>query len=511
MEQLRNCMNNFLTKHLSIEVKSVNAYCEAILIDVTDTEIVVTFEDLLAVMGGQKDFETKNYPFAEARLPPLEGPTVNVPSYAKGQEIEVKCRSDYPEPIEWCRATIEEIMINGQYVSVKHLDKYEAIELESGFVAISHTQIVPVSEIRVPNPNPSLTREDYYKFQIPVPVDSRDFLRKNGVQKEFQRCIAAAICAFVPERESLVCISRAVWSKKIADKLSSYYFRSISQKDSRFKETEMEKIRSTALRWDSRPFYTSVSYTSGRSSKPTKRPAEETSEQVEKKLKVEQLMKTISNFDRFLKETSKLVENFDPADKSIDVIEETTEKGTTFQISHANRLPQVTINEATLRHVTIDGANVGYRYSSYIKRDGFNSKGVQLVYQHFKRRGHEVSVVLVETWRRRLKVDPSMQKISDDGAFVYTPVIPEPGNRNRKLVLYDDLFTVQLASEKQGVIVSGDFYRDIKRIVKENNNQDWLVTLNSRLLVPTFTTDDVSFDPLPYGPAGPPLQSILRK
>ncbi|KAK2701334.1 hypothetical protein QYM36_020008, partial [Artemia franciscana] len=171
MEKL-DFIGEFLMKHLCVEVKSVNgAYYEAILTDVTDTAIVVTFENMLAVMGGQKDFETKNYPFAEARLPPLEGPTVNVPSYAKGQEIEAKCRSDYPESIEWRRATIEEIFIDGEWFSVKH---FKHIKLESGLEMKSAIQFVHVDEIRLPNPNPALTKDDFYKFEIPVPVDSRD-------------------------------------------------------------------------------------------------------------------------------------------------------------------------------------------------------------------------------------------------------------------------------------------------------------------------------------------------
>ena len=42
-------------------------------------------------MGGRKDLETKNYPFAKARLPPLKDTTGAAPSYAEGQEIEVDC------------------------------------------------------------------------------------------------------------------------------------------------------------------------------------------------------------------------------------------------------------------------------------------------------------------------------------------------------------------------------------------------------------------------------------
>ncbi|KAK2702552.1 hypothetical protein QYM36_018837, partial [Artemia franciscana] len=171
---------------------------------------------------------------------------------------------------------------------------------------------------------------------------------------------------------------------------------------------------------------------------------------------------------------------------------------------HANRLPQVTVNEATLRHVTIDGANVGYRYSWRRNIfDIFDSKGVQVVYQHFKCRGHEVSVVFDPTWRTRLEGDPLMREIIDDKAVVYP-------SQSRTVFVSVDWFTVEFASEKQGVIVSGNSYQRVLRHANEKNIQGWLDTIESRLLVPTFAKDTVLFCDKPYGPEGPSLQSILR-
>ncbi|XP_065575962.1 fragile X messenger ribonucleoprotein 1 homolog [Artemia franciscana] len=69
-------------------------------------------------------------------------------------------------------------------------------------------------------------------------MDLRDYAKREGVHKEFQRVIGAAICRFVPESGSLVCISRADWSKKVADMLKDLHFRSLGQKVLLLKRTE---------------------------------------------------------------------------------------------------------------------------------------------------------------------------------------------------------------------------------------------------------------------------------
>ncbi|KAK2724278.1 uncharacterized protein LOC136033024 isoform X2 [Artemia franciscana] len=182
----------------------------------------------------------------------------------------------------------------------------------------------------------------------------------------------------------------------------------------------------------------------------------------------------------------------------------------TSKISNLNVNVQTTsqIGATQLREVIVDGANVAYRYSLRGNRRDFDTKGVLLVYQYFAKRGHKVCVVFTDTLSNRLSNDPVMSEIFKANAVVFTPHVNQPKFNN--FVLNDDRFIVQLASEKQGVIVTSDFYRDVIQYAEENKLQDWLVTMTSRLLVPTFATDTVLFDPLPYGLAGPPLQSILR-
>ncbi|KAK2724276.1 hypothetical protein QYM36_000960 [Artemia franciscana] len=182
----------------------------------------------------------------------------------------------------------------------------------------------------------------------------------------------------------------------------------------------------------------------------------------------------------------------------------------TSKISNLNVNVQTTsqIGATQLREVIVDGANVAYRYSLRGNRRDFDTKGVLLVYQYFAKRGHKVCVVFTDTLSNRLSNDPVMSEIFKANAVVFTPHVNQPKFNN--FVLNDDRFIVQLASEKQGVIVTSDFYRDVIQYAEENKLQDWLVTMTSRLLVPTFATDTVLFDPLPHGLAGPPFQSILR-
>ncbi|KAK2705553.1 fragile X messenger ribonucleoprotein 1 homolog [Artemia franciscana] len=218
---------------LLVEVLSDDGhYYEAILTDVTDTEILVTFENMLTVMDGRKNLETKNYPFAKARLPPLKDTTGAAPSYAEGQEIEVVCML-----FGFYRATIQEILIDGEFFSVKHLNP----EYPNGISTFY--EIVPVDRIRVPNPNPPLTKEDFVKFQIDVPMELRYIAEKREIHKDFQLRIGAAICRFEPESGSLVCISRANWSKKAADELKDCHFNILREKAERFKKLEEKAIQ----------------------------------------------------------------------------------------------------------------------------------------------------------------------------------------------------------------------------------------------------------------------------
>ncbi|XP_065584658.1 fragile X messenger ribonucleoprotein 1 homolog [Artemia franciscana] len=205
-------------------------YYEAILTDVTDTEIVVTFENMLTVMEGRKNLETKNYPFAKARLPPLKDTTGAAPSYAEGQEIEVDCTL-----FGYYRATIKEILIDGEFFSVQHFNPKYPI--------VTCYEIVPVDRIRVPNPNPPLTKDDFVKFHFNVPMNLRDIAKKYRIHKDFQVLIGAGICRFEPGSGVLVCISRADWSKKAAYELIECHFNTLREKAEGFKKLEEKAIQ----------------------------------------------------------------------------------------------------------------------------------------------------------------------------------------------------------------------------------------------------------------------------
>ncbi|KAK2712955.1 hypothetical protein QYM36_011604 [Artemia franciscana] len=194
---------------LCIEVKlDDEAYYEAFLTDVTDTEIVVTFENLETAVGAVGVLAPKRVPFARSRLPPLKNTIGAALSYAEGQEIEVYSRKyDLGPDFGWWRATIK--MMKGEFFVVEHIDWKDDI--------VNRTEIISVDTIRVPNPNPPLTKDDFVKFEVSVPMDLRVYAKREGVHKEFQRIIGAAICRFVPESDTLVCISLADWSERAAN------------------------------------------------------------------------------------------------------------------------------------------------------------------------------------------------------------------------------------------------------------------------------------------------------
>ncbi|XP_065575966.1 fragile X messenger ribonucleoprotein 1 homolog [Artemia franciscana] len=221
----------FLMEDLLVEVLLDDGhYYEAILTDVTDTEIVVTFENMLTVMGGRKDLETKNYPFAKARLPPLKDTTGAAPSYAEGQEIEV-----YYTLFGYYRATIKEILIDGEFFSVQHFNPEYPI--------VTYYEIVPVDRIRVPNPNPPLTKDDFVKFHINIPTNLRDIAKKYRIHKDFQLRISAAICRFEPGSGDLVCISRDDWSQKAAYEFIDIHINTLREKAEGFKKLEEKAIQ----------------------------------------------------------------------------------------------------------------------------------------------------------------------------------------------------------------------------------------------------------------------------
>ncbi|KAL4713666.1 hypothetical protein ACJJTC_004197 [Scirpophaga incertulas] len=154
-----------------------------------------------------------------------------------------------------------------------------------------------------------------------------------------------------------------------------------------------------------------------------------------------------------------------------------------------------------LRMIIIDGSNVAMQHG---KGRVFSVRGLKICIDYFVNRGHVVKAFVP---RFRCKWGKSTEpKLLDDlerqGLVVYTPSREIQG---RMVTSYDDRYIVQCAAEFDGVIVSGDNYRDLLR-----ENERWRFVIENRLLMFTWVNDMIMFPRDPLGRNGPSLENFLR-
>ena len=97
----------------------------------------------------------------------------------------------------------------------------------------------------------------------------------------------------------------------------------------------------------------------------------------------------------------------------------------------------------------------------------FSCRGIQLVVEHFLRRGHREIRALVPRFRRGTSdtdcptMNPEiLDELEKQGFLAYTP----SRYVNNKLILpYDDRFILKAAHYYNAVIVSNDNYRDLMK------------------------------------------------
>nr|CAD7569422.1 unnamed protein product [Timema californicum] len=206
----------------------------AFVTDVFDEEVSVAFEnddEQLIFPSWQPE---SKFPFAQVRLPP-DGPH-SKPDYVENQEIEVYSRANEQEACGWWKAIIK--MIKGDFHVVEYLGWEN-----------TYTEIVASDRLRAKNPNAPIDKTTFYKFEIEVPEELRDYAKMDNAHKEFQKAIGAAICRFVAERGVLNVISRSEHSKKRSSMLQEMHFRNLSQKVLLLKRTEeaARQLESTKL------------------------------------------------------------------------------------------------------------------------------------------------------------------------------------------------------------------------------------------------------------------------
>ncbi|XP_011497455.1 PREDICTED: fragile X mental retardation syndrome-related protein 1 [Ceratosolen solmsi marchali] len=211
---------------LAVEVCGENgAYYKAFVRDVFDEEVLVAFEN---------DWQPESkFNFSKVRLPPKEG---QKHEFQENQEIEVFSRANDQEASGWWKAVIN--MTKGGFQVIEYL----------GWDC-AYTEIVASERLRPKNPNPPIDKNTFYKIEIEVPEDLREFAKMDNAHKEFQKVIGAALCRYVPERGVLLAISRHEKIRRHCSMLQEMHFRNLSQKVLLLKRTEeaARQLESTKL------------------------------------------------------------------------------------------------------------------------------------------------------------------------------------------------------------------------------------------------------------------------
>lgn len=143
----------------------------------------------------------------------------------ENQEVEVYSKANEQEAFGWWKAVIK--MIRGEF----YVLEYVGWEM-------SYSEIVLGERIRPLNTNPPLSKANFFKFEIEVPDELREYAKRDGVHKEFQKAIEASVCRYVPEKGILSVMSRHESSRKRAGLLQDMHFRNLSQKVVLLKRTE---------------------------------------------------------------------------------------------------------------------------------------------------------------------------------------------------------------------------------------------------------------------------------
>lgn len=219
-----------MDERLVVEVCGENgANYKGVVTDVYEDGVRVAFEN---------DWqEESKFLFNQVRLPPADVVT----TFSEMMEVEVFSRSNENEACGWWRAVIK--MMKGDFFVVEYLGWDN-----------SYTEIVSADRLRVKNTNPPINEKTFYRFEIEVPEDIREYSVLNsakidGVHREFQKAIGAAECRYVPERGTLLVISRSESTQRRANMIQEMCFRNLSQKVMLLKRTEeaARQLESTKL------------------------------------------------------------------------------------------------------------------------------------------------------------------------------------------------------------------------------------------------------------------------
>ena len=152
-------------------------------------------------------------------------------------EVEVYSRSNDRESCGWWRAAIK--MVKGDFCVVEYLGWDN-----------SYTEIVSNDRLRIKNTNSTITNSCFFRFEIQVPEELREYAKTEGIHKEFQKSCGAGSCRYDDAKGSLILVSRNEAAHKRASMMHDMHFRNLAQKEFLLKKTEevARQLETTKLR-----------------------------------------------------------------------------------------------------------------------------------------------------------------------------------------------------------------------------------------------------------------------
>ncbi|XP_017786784.1 PREDICTED: synaptic functional regulator FMR1-like isoform X2 [Nicrophorus vespilloides] len=210
---------------LVVEVCGENgALYKGTILDVFDEDVLVQFEDGSFVPSWQPD---SRFPYSRLKFPPI--PESKTEEFMENEEVEVFSGGTTQEASGWWKCKIK--MMKGDFYVLEYVGWDN-----------SYSEIVNSDRLRHKNMNPPLDRNMFFKFEIQVPEDVREYAKGENTHKEFQKAINAGMVRYQPDTGNLVVISTCETSKKRAAMVQEMHFRSLQQKVLLMKRTE-EAVR----------------------------------------------------------------------------------------------------------------------------------------------------------------------------------------------------------------------------------------------------------------------------
>lgn len=174
--------------------------------------------------------------FSQIRLPPETTQPASPSIFSEGMEVEVYSRSNERESCGWWAAAIK--MMKGEFFVVEYLGWDN-----------SYTEIVSHDRLRPKNPNSTITNKNFFRFEVQVPDDLREYAKIEGVHKEFQKSCGAGACRYDAQKGLLVLISGSEAVHRRVSMMHDMHFRNLAQKAFLMKKTEeaARQLESTKL------------------------------------------------------------------------------------------------------------------------------------------------------------------------------------------------------------------------------------------------------------------------